>query len=213
MNMPFKKNDLILFTGDSITDGGRDRDSKLPKPTALGASYASLLAGQLGFEYAELNLSFCNTGIGGDRTCDLLNRWDADCIHLKPDWISILVGINNTWRRYDSDDPTSDVQFETELRELLSRIKNETPARIILCSPFLLHTDDLIARMREDLDPKIMIIKKLAAEFDAIWVDFDAAFSSEIPRQNPAYWAFDGVHPTIAGHALMAEAWLQAVRG
>lgn len=207
MSIPFQNNDLILFTGDSITDCDRHRDN----PDSLGMGYANMAAGRLGLLHAELNLRCRNTGISGDRTSDLLRRWSADCIDLQPNWVSILVGVNNTWRRYGHNDPTADDLFETEYHQLLSRIQNETVAKIVLCSPFLLHTTPAIAAMREDLDPKISIIKKLAAEFSAVWVDFDAAFISAQSRHIPAYWAGDGVHPSSAGHALMAETWIRTV--
>lgn len=205
--MRFKDNDLILFTGDSITDGDRKRNDA----QSLGEGYVNRVAGKLGLDHPELNLRFRNTGIGGDRTSDLLVRWDADCIDLHPAWVSILVGINNTWRRYDSNDPTPDHVFESEYRALLARVKRETSAKIVICSPFLVHVDDSIGHMREDLDPKIGIIRKLADEFDAVWVDFDAAFVSAQQRHIPSYWAEDGVHPSVAGHALMAETWLGVV--
>ena len=209
MNTPFKANDLILFTGDSITDCGRNRNNA----QSLGEGYVNRVAARLGMDHPEMNLRFRNTGIGGDRTCDLLARWNADCIELHPDWVSILVGINNTWRRYDSNDPTPDHIFESEYRALLMRVKSESSARIVICSPFLVHVDNSIGRMREDLDPKIGIIRNLADEFDAIWVDFDAAFVSAQRRHIPAYWAEDGVHPSGAGHALMAETWLGIIGG
>lgn len=209
MSLPFKKDDLILFTGDSITDAQRNMDD----PGCMGKGYAAMAAGRLGVDHPSLNLRFLNRGISGNRTCDLLARWDADCTSLKPDWVSILVGVNNTWRRYDANDPTPVDLFEAECRELLERVKNETSARLVLCSPFLLHTDESVSRMREDLDPKIEIIKTLAKEFDAIWVDFDAEFIAVKERQTPAYWAFDGVHPTVAGHTLMADAWIRTVGG
>lgn len=207
MNHPFNEGDLILFTGDSITDCERNRND----PASLGAGYVQMLAGQLEFEHPELNLRFRNTGISGDRTCDLLVRWDRDCIDLQPDWVSILIGVNNTWRRYDSNDPTPDDIFEAESRDLLDRVKTQTTARMVLCSPFLLHVDESVVRMREDLDPKIKILKTLAGEFDAIWVDFDAAFIAAQLRHIPSYWAEDGVHPSEAGHALMAETWMAAL--
>jgi lysophospholipase L1-like esterase len=207
MSFPFKQNELILFIGDSITDCRRDKDVT----DTLGMGYAGMVSGKLGLDYPELNLRFLNRGINGDRTCDLLARWDIDCINHKPDWVSILVGVNNTWRRYDENNPTADEVFENEYRMLLQRTMDETSAKIIICSPFLLHTDAEIERMREDLDPKISIIKKLAAEFDAVWVDFDAAFIAAQTRHIPSYWAGDGVHPSIAGHALMAETWLGVV--
>ena len=207
MSLPFNTGDLILFTGDSVTDCDRIRRD----PTSLGTGYASMIARRLQQEHPDQYLRFRNTGISGDRTCDLLERWERDCIDLQPDWISLLVGVNNTLRRYDVNDPTSDMKFEVEYRKLLHRIKDDTAAGIILGAPFLLHTDPEIAGMREDLDPKIAIVKALALEFGGIWVDFDAAFVAAEQRHVPAYWAADGAHPTEAGHALMAETWLTAM--
>jgi lysophospholipase L1-like esterase len=208
MSVPFRERDLILFIGDSITDCRRDREV----PATLGMGYVSMIAGQLGYRYPQLNLRFLNRGINGNRAADLLARWDEDCIRLRPDWVSILVGVNNTWRRYDSNDPTPVERFEAECRQLLKRLVDETEARIILCSPFLLHVDDGTAGMREDLDPKIAVLKALAVEFEAVWIDFDAAFTAAQQRHIPSYWAEDGVHPTPAGHALMAETWLGIFR-
>ena len=207
MNIPFKHNDLILFTGDSITDCGRNRND----PASLGTGYVHMLTEHLDFEHAELGLRFRNTGVSGDRACDLVTRWGRDCINLQPDWVSILIGVNDMWRRYKYNEPTPDDLFEAECRELLDRVKQETTARIILCSPFLLHVDESVVRMREDLDPKIQILKILAGEFGAVWIDFDAAFVAAQQRHIPSYWAEDGVHPTAAGHALMAETWMAAL--
>ena len=209
MNTPFKENDLILFTGDSITDAERDRDN----PESLGMGYVSMICGRLGLDHAELNLKFRNTGIKKERTCDLLKRWDRDCIDLQPNWVSLLVGVNNVYYRYDRDDPTPVDTFEAEYRELLQQVSDKTSAKLILCSPFQLPINDFVAGMREDLDPKIAVIKKLAGEFDAVWVDFDAAFAAAQQRHIPSYWAEDGVHPSIGGHALMAETWLGVVGG
>lgn len=209
MSVPFHENDLILFIGDSITDCRRDKDV----PDTLGMGYAGMVSGRLGLDHAGLNLRFMNRGVNGDRTSDLLARWDRDCIDHQPGWISILAGINNTWRRYDYNDPTPTDAFETEYRELLQRVKDNTSAKTILCSPFLLHINPAIKNMREDLDPKIEAIRKLAGEFDAVWVDFDTAFVAAQQRHIPSYWAGDGIHPSIAGHALMAETWLASVQG
>ena len=209
MPPPFKNNDLLLFTGDSITDCNRDRAN----PDSLGMGFANMLAGQLGLAFAKLNLGFRNTGIGGDSTCHLLARWSEDCIDLKPDWLSILIGLNNTWRRYDSNDPTPDNIFEKECRELLDRIAMETTAKPIVCSPFIVPITPAMEAMREDLDPKIEIIRELACEYGAIWVDFDAAFASALKLNIPSYWAVDGIHPSPAGHALMAKTWMDVVCG
>jgi lysophospholipase L1-like esterase len=198
MSTPFKEGDLILFTGD------RNADS-------LGTGYAGMICGRLGVLHPELNLRFRNTGISGHRTRDLLARWEEDCLALRPDWLSILVGVNNAWRRYDSNDPTPVEVFESEYRELLEQVRDKTDATSVLCSPFLLPINDFVTGMREDLDPKIAVIRKLADEFDAVWVDFDAAFTAAQQRHIPSYWAEDGVHPSNAGHALMAETWLGVI--
>ncbi len=207
MSTPFKENDLILFTGDSITDCERNYDD----PNSLGMGYVAMVCGQLGMKHPELNLRFRNTGIKKEKTCDLLKRWNHDCIDLQPNWVSLLIGVNNVYCRYDRNDPTPVDVFESEYRELLLRVKDGTDAHLILCSPFQLPINDFVAGMREDLDPKIEVIKRLAGEFDAIFVDFDAAFVAAEQRHIPSYWAEDGVHPSIAGHALMAETWLGVV--
>lgn len=209
MSSPFKDNDLILFTGDSITDCSRDREN----PHSLGMGYVAMICGRLGLDHPEMNLKFRNTGISAERTSDLLKRWDRDCLNLKPNWVSLMVGVNNVYYRYDRNDPTTVDVFESEYRELLQQINDNTQAKLILCSPFQLPINEFVAGMREDLDPKIAVIKKLAEEFDAIWIDFDAAFVAAQQRHIPSYWAEDGVHPSIAGHALMAETWLGIVGG
>jgi len=207
VNLPFRANDLILFTGDSVTDCGRNRNDS----SSMGSGYVGMIAERLRSRYRGLGLRFRNTGISGDRTGDLLARLDRDCAALGPAWVSLLVGVNNTWRRYDRNDPTPDDRFEAEYGELIRRIREETSARIAVCSPFLLHVDPQVAAMRGDLDPKIAIIRRLAEGSGAAWIDFDAAFLAAQQRHIPSYWAADGVHPTPAGHALMAETWLDVL--
>ncbi len=207
MSTPLRKNELILFTGDSTTDCGRNRND----PKSLGDGYVNMIAGKLGLAHPELNLRFRNTGVGGEVVRDLLDRWEPDCIALQPDWIAILIGVNNSWCRYKFNEPTPGDVFESEYRELLQRAKDGTSARLVVCSPFVLHVKETVDDVRADLDPKIAVIKKLAAEFGAIWVDFDAAFISAEQRHIPSYWAEDGYHPSVAGHALMAETWLGVV--
>ncbi|MBN2684319.1 MAG: SGNH/GDSL hydrolase family protein [Pontiellaceae bacterium] len=207
MSVPFRENDLILFTGDSITDCFRDRAD----PESLGMGYVAMICGQLALRYPELNLRFRNTGIKAERTADLLKRWQHDCIDLRPNWVSLLVGINNVYYRYDRNDPTSLDQFEREYRELLRRTVDETGVNLILCSPFLLPINDFVAGMHEDLEPKVEVMKSLVEEFDALWVDFSSTFDSAGQKTGPHYWSADGVHPSIGGHALMAETWLRSV--
>ena len=156
-------------------------------------------------------MRFVNRGISGNRVKDLRARWDKDCIDLKPDWVSILIGINDTWRRYDSNDPTSVDSFEADYRHILERVKNELDAGLIICEPFVLPFPEDRNAWREDLDPKIAVVRKLAREFEAIFIPLDGILAAASAVREPAFWAADGVHPTPQGHALIAQAWLKAV--
>lgn len=204
----FQDGDLVLFQGDSITDAGRERFN----PEHLGSGYAQFAAAWFQALHPETRVRFLNRGIGGDRVRDLVARWQEDCLELCPSWVSILVGINDTWRRYDSHDATSIHAFEASYRELLDGVQATQQARLILCEPFVLPTPADREDWREDLDPKIAVIRKLARAYDALYVPFDGLFAQAAAQREPAFWAADGVHPTPAGHALMAQAWLRAVK-
>jgi lysophospholipase L1-like esterase len=197
----------VLFQGDSITDAGRDRD----QGEDLGSGYAMMISAWISASHPERNIQFLNRGISGNRVKDLQARWKEDCLGLKPDWISILVGVNDTWRRYDSNDPTSAADYERGYRDLLDQIQGSLKAKIILCEPFLLHISEHIAQMREDLDPKIAVVHKLASEYKTKLVPLDQIFKNACKHRKPAFWAADGVHPTSAGHALISQNWIDAV--
>jgi lysophospholipase L1-like esterase len=208
-NMPdlIQANATVLFQGDSITDAGRDRQ----EPTNLGRGYALLASAWFGALYPEKNVKFINRGMGGNRAADLRERWQADCLALQPDWVSILIGVNDMWRRYDSGQPTSIETFESNYRDILSRVKTSLDSRLIIATPFLLPVREEQKGWREDLDPKIEVTRQLAKEFEAILLPLDTIFNQALTRQPAAYWASDGVHPTPAGHGLIAQSWLRAV--
>jgi len=206
MNIP--NNYTILFQGDSITDWYRSREND----NDLGTGYVNFIAAYLNATYPEKRIKFINRGISGNRVVDLLNRWDEDCIALKPDLVSILIGINDCWRRYDRNDPTSVEDFEKNYRKILTQIKERLDAKIVLCEPFVLPYPEDRKQWREDLDPKIQVVRKLSLEFDTLYVPFDGIFASACAKREPAFWAEDGVHPTYAGHALMAKTWLDVVK-
>lgn len=207
MPIQLKENSLILFQGDSITDGGRERSN----PDHLGWGYPRIVANWLNALYPERRLRFINRGISGNRVRDLLARWQTDCIELKPDLVSILIGINDTWRRYDSNDPTPVEAFERDYRALLQQTRERTKAHILLMEPFVLHTPPDRETWREDLDPKIQVVRALAREFGATLAPLDKRFKEASKKREPAFWAPDGVHPSEAGNTLIAQAWLQAV--
>lgn len=207
--MQIQNNALFLFQGDSITDSGRDRK----KSDDLGFGYPMTFASWFSALYPGLNVEFINKGVGGDRVKSLEARWKEDCLDLKPTWISILIGINDTWRRYDSNDPTSVEKFEAGYRNILTQIRDNLDAGIIICEPFVLPVPDDRKMWREDLDPKITVVRQLAREFKTLFVPLDGIFAKASVSKAPAFWAPDGVHPSNAGHALIARSILEAVQG
>ncbi|MCX7918966.1 MAG: SGNH/GDSL hydrolase family protein [bacterium] len=200
------KDITVLFQGDSITDAGRNRNES----DSLGFGYVLFAASWFHASHPEKPVRFLNRGISGNRIKDLQARWKQDCLDLTPDIVSILIGINDTWRRYDQNDPTTAEQFEVKYRDILNQT-SQCGAKIVLCEPFILHISEDRIRYREDLNPKIAVVHKLAEEFNAILVPFDKIFQQVSSVRPPSFWAVDGVHPTPVGHALMAQYWLQKV--
>lgn len=203
--MIIQPNDRILFTGDSITDCGRDRNN----PNHLGFGYAAFTAARLQAYLASPELKIFNRGISGNRAGHLLDRIDADLLALKPTVVSILIGINDVWRRYDSNDPTSVETYEKNYRTILEQIKEKLDARVVLLEPFLLHVPDDRHKWREDLNPKLDAMRRLAVEFGTDLIPLDGLFAKAATQAPASYWAGDGVHPSAAGHALISEAWLE----
>ena len=203
--MLINSDDRILFTGDSITDCDRVREN----PDHLGFGYTALAAAHLQARLASPELKIFNRSISGNRAAALLARFDADLLALKPTIVSILIGINDTWRRYDSNDATSAESFERDYRSLLQKITMNLKARIVLLEPFLLHDPQDRYAWREDLNPKIDVVRKLAIEFGTELLPLDGLFAQAATLAPAKYWAADGVHPTPAGHALIAETWLE----
>ncbi len=197
----------ILFQGDSITDAGRIRADEFD----LGTGYAMMAASLFSATYPERKVNFINRGISGNRVTDLKARWQQDCIDLNPTIISILIGINDCWRRYDSNDPTTAGQYREDYRYILQQLKEKTTAKIILCEPFVLPTPEDRIKWREDLDPKIQVVRELAREFETHLIPFDGIMNQACVYKEPSFWAPDGVHPSNAGHALMAKEWLKIV--
>ncbi len=205
--MKIQSNDIFLFQGDSVTDAGRDKND----PAGLGNGYPMMFASWFSAFYPNIDVSFINKGLSGNRVKDLEARWKKDCLDLKPTWVSILIGINDTWRRYDSKDPTSTERFESGYRNILTQIRENLDANIILCEPFVLPVPEDRIKWREDLDPKINAVRNLAREFNTLLVPLDGIFAQVSVAKPSSYWARDGVHPTPAGHALIAKAILEVV--
>jgi lysophospholipase L1-like esterase len=200
---------LVLFQGDSITDCGRSRTDG----SGLGEGYPAKIAGLWRNLFPASTLEFLNRGISGNRAVNLLERYDADFKALKPDLVSILIGINDTWRRYDSNDPTSTEKYEANYRRLLENLKRDLPsALIVIIEPFLLNSDPAKAVWREDLDPKIQAARRLAREFADVFIPLDGIFTRyAVEGIKEADMSADGVHPTPLGHGIIASEWAKAL--
>ena len=207
MHTLFEDNALVLFQGDSITDAGRSRENFAD----LGGGYPGMIAAWYSALYPQKRVHFLNRGISGNRAADLRSRWTVDCLDLQPAWVSILIGINDTWRRYDSDDPTSAEVYQENFFAILKSTR-QMGARLIIMEPFVLPVPPDRRDWRVDLDPKIQVARDLAREFGAIYVPLDGLFAAASIQREPAFWLPDGVHPSAEGHALIAQAWLKAVQ-
>lgn len=200
-------NRVVLFQGDSITDCGRD----FARPHHLGTGYPALVASRFAGRHPEKRVTFLNRGISGNTSADLLARWQVDAIDLQPHLVSILIGINDTWRRYDSGVPTPTAAFEANYRAVLEATRRSLQARLVLCEPFLLPVMPGQEGWREDLDPKIEVVRRLAGEYGALLLPLDGLFGQAASHRPASFWLPDGVHPSPAGHVLIADAWLEAV--
>lgn len=206
-----KENSTILFQGDSITDAGRSYDRS---ETDMGVGYPLKVKEFLATFFKERNITVLNRGISGNRTTDLRARWDVDCIDLKPDYLSILIGVNDTWRKYDSNNPTSAEEYEDNYRNILERTAKSLPdCKIIILEPFIIPTDPQKQVWYEDLVWKQQAARRLAREFKADFIPLDGIFAAKCIDTPPSIWSEDGVHPTQEGHSFIARFWLDTMLG
>lgn len=215
-----RSDDIILFCGDSITDCGRDRtfaagfsSAALPDLARLGQGYVRLIAEQLLRQPQHTGLRIHNRGVSGHRIYDLEARIADGLRTTQPTVVSILIGINDTWRRYDRGTVSDVDAFEASYRRILAQVRARPGMRIVMLEPFLLPVPDDRRAWREDLDPKIAAVRRLAAEFADVYVPLDRIFTTSCAVTPADHWLPDGVHPSPAGHDLIATTWLNAVFG
>jgi len=192
----------VVFAGDSVTDCGRRTD-----PDGLGDGYVRNLYDDLSSRLGERRPKIVNAGISGNRAAELAARWATDVLAHDPSLVSILIGINDTWRRYDENDPTTAEDFEASYRSLLDPLS----CPVVLMEPFLLPVKDGQEEWREDLDPKLEVVRKLAVEYGAILVPTDVELIKQAVSVGAATLAGDGVHPSAAGHRALADLWRRYV--
>ncbi len=204
--MRLEKGMILLFQGDSVTDAGRTGYNK----NGLGAGYPLLVSELLASRHPELEIQCVNRAVSGNRVRDLVQRWSEDTIAVNPDILLIEVGVNDTWRRFDSNDPTSAKRFEEEYRLLLERTRRETHAQIVLISPFVLPINAERMSWEEDIAEKIAVVKRLAGEYKTEYIPLQDIMRSAAKKHAEqtgiiTYYAGDGVHPTLTGHQLIAD--------
>ena len=188
--------------GDSITDAGR-REINVP----WGLGYVSMVRDFILARYPGLQLTILNRGARGDTTRDLLARWRSDVIAEQPDWLSLMIGINDVWRGFLGmpDEAVPLAEYAANLRGLL----DQTQARLILMTPYMIEADRTHP-MREAMDRYGEAVRALAPEYDAVVVDTQAAFDLALQQTTSDYWAEDQIHPNGPGHAIIALAFLRA---
>lgn len=204
----------ILFQGDSITDAGRDRklQGEVNSYKALGTGYAWLAASQLLVSAPQADYKIFNRGISGNKVYQLAERWQADCLDLKPDVLSILIGVNDYWHKRKHNYEGTIEKYETDYRALLKRTKDALPnVRLVICEPFLLRAGEVNSEWLGEFAPYAVAAKRVAEGAGATFVPFQKMFDVAAKIAPAEVWAKDGVHPAPSGAALMAHAWLDAV--
>lgn len=205
--MVFDTAQRILFIGDSITDCGR-RGEYAP----YGNGYVSLVRALLLARYPALEISFENRGIGGNTVRDLADRWERDVLRERPDWLSVMIGINDVWRLFggNSHEAVPLTEYEETLRQLLDQTQAHTDARLILLEPYMIEPDP-DHPMRSQMDRYGAVVRSLAVERGAVLVRTQSAFDEALRQTSPQDWADDQIHPNLPGHTVIALAFLRAV--
>lgn len=210
-----KKDAVILFQGDSITDAGRNRDrNEANDPGALGSGYAYLTAAALLKEYPDRNLKIYNKGISGNKVYQLAERWDADCLQIKPDVLSILIGVNDYWHTLSGNYSGTVKTYRDDFNALLDRTKQALPAvQLIIGEPFAVNgvkavDDKWFPAFNEYREAA----REIAAKYDAAFIPYQAIYEKVQQAAPGSYWTGDGVHPAIAGASLMAASWMTVIK-
>ena len=209
--MIFKDLDRIVFAGDSVTDMG----SKQPVGEGLfdnvGRGYVRVVENLLATVYPEVRVRITNSGISGNTSRDLKERFDRDVVDLKPDWVSICIGINDVWRQYDSpaipDDAVFLEEYEKNMEEMILKVKNNVKG-IFICSPYYMepNREDM---MRKTIDEYVAVCKKLADKHNCCFVDFQKMYEDYCKIRHSSYIAWDRIHPNQVGATMMAREFLK----
>lgn len=202
--------ETILFQGDSITDAGRSRENDYSR----GFGYATIVSGKIGRKYAG-KYKLTNKGIGGNRVVDLYARIKCDIINLKPDYMSILIGINDVWHEIGVQNGVSAEKYEKIYGMLIEEVKEALPdIKIIILEPFVLKaraTEENWEEFYKETKLRAEAAKRVAEKYNLKFVKLQEKFDEAMKEYPEAsYWLEDGVHPTAMGHQIIADEWEKA---
>jgi len=206
----------VLFQGDSITDAGRKRDltTEPNSQPAMGDGYAWLAAAQMLVDRPDAELKFYNRGISGNKVYQLAERWQEDCLDLKPDVLSILIGVNDYWHKHNGNYDGMVEVYETDFSALVKRTKEALPdVKLVICEPFVLKVGAVDDTWFPDFAGYPAAARRVADAAGAVFVPFQSMFDEAAKIAPPEFWLRDGVHPTSAGATLMAHQWMRSARG
>ena len=209
--MIFENMDRIVFAGDSVTDMGRQHPLGEGLFDNVGRSYVRILENMFAAFYPEVKLRITNAGISGNTSRDLLARFDEDVVSLKPDWVTVCIGVNDVWRQFDSpaiaDAAVMPYEYEKNIEQMIEKVKGKVKGIFIL-SPYYMepNREDM---MRKRMDEYVDVCKKLAKKHGCIFVDFQKMYENYCKVRHSSYIAWDRVHPNQVGATLMAREFLK----
>ncbi|SHM98220.1 SGNH/GDSL hydrolase family protein [Gracilibacillus kekensis] len=211
--MQLEKNQKLLFIGDSVTDCEREKPEGEGLFQALGNGYVSIVNAFLQANYPELGIRVVNKGISGNKVRELKERWQEDVIDQSPDWLTIMIGINDVWRQFDTpfipDHHVDMEEYKNTLNELVSEAKAVT-GTIVLMTPYYIEANPN-DQMRATMDKYGRAVKQIADKHHTIFIDTQAAFNKLLENLYPAAIAWDRVHPNETGHTVLAKAFLNEI--
>jgi lysophospholipase L1-like esterase len=211
----------FLFQGDSITDGNWGKNNSANRSLSdgnhfLGHGYVFAIAARLGMDFPQAGFTFHNRGMSGHKVSDLEKRWDNDTLDLKPDVLSILVGINDAGAVFRKASDAYDVAaFEDKYRGLLQRCMEANPRMLLVLAPPFIYPVGIHKEQwdfwSKETPIRADVVRKLAKEFNAVLVDYPRMFEKASRLAPIEYWTWDGCHPSVPGHELMAREWITQV--
>jgi acyl-CoA thioesterase I len=208
MTSPIRADDLILFQGDSITDAGRCGTGD-----GLGNGYVCMVRAMFTATHPDLRVRIANRGVGGDRTTELLARWRADCLEVRPQVLSIKIGVNDVWRlrgEWNGQKYVPLADYRANYETLIAQAKEAGVRVLALVSPTTI-AEENDSELARQLDERTACVRELAAAHGAVYVPAREAILRALKDQPGVRWTTDGCHPTQAGHALIAATWMRAL--